>query len=39
VLRAKLNKMRFNRDDVERDIKLAVAHGLDERTARGMIGE
>ena len=39
VLRAKLNKMRYNRDDVERDIKLAVAHGLDERTARGMIGE
>lgn len=28
VLRAKLNKLRFNRDDCERDIQLAVDHGL-----------
>lgn len=39
VLRAKLNKMRFNREDMERDLKLAVHHGLDEKTAKQMIGE
>lgn len=39
VLRAKLNKMRYNREDMERDIKLAVNHGLDEKTAKQMIGE
>ena len=39
VLRAKLNKMRFNREDMERDLKLAVANGLDEQSARNMIGE
>jgi len=39
ILRAKLNKMRFNRTDMERDIKLAVAHGIPEKEARGLIGE
>lgn len=39
LLRAKLNKLRFNRDDMERDIKLAIAHGLDKDEARTMIGE
>ena len=39
ILRAKLNKMRFNRDDMERDLKLAVNLGLDESTAKQMIGE
>jgi len=39
VLRAKLNKMRFNREDMERDIKLAAAHGLEEKEARKLIGE
>lgn len=29
LLRAKLNKLRFNRADTERDINLAVSHGLD----------
>jgi hypothetical protein len=29
VLRAKLNKFRFERQDMERDINLAVSHGLD----------
>ena len=29
LLRAKLNKMRFNFDDMERDIKLAEQHGVD----------
>ena len=39
VLRAKLNKMRFNRDDMTRDIKLAVAHGLTENEVKQLIGE
>lgn len=39
VLRAKLNKLRYNRSDMERDIKLAVAHGLNETEARAAIGE
>ncbi|MBR5117847.1 MAG: tetratricopeptide repeat protein [Muribaculaceae bacterium] len=39
ILRAKLNKMRFNRDDMERDIKLAIAHGLDKDEAKALIGE
>ena len=39
VLRAKLNKMRFNRNDMSRDIKLAVAHGLDEKEVKQLIGE
>lgn len=39
VLRAKLNKLRFNREDMERDIKLAVAHGIDKNEARALIGE
>ncbi len=39
VLRAKLNKLRFNRDDMERDIKLAIAHGLDETEAKALLGE
>lgn len=39
VLRAKLNKIRFNRADMERDIKLAVAHGITEKEARELIGE
>ncbi len=29
LLRAKLNKMRFNFDDMDRDIKLAEQHGID----------
>ncbi len=39
ILRAKLNKLRYNRNDMERDIKLAIAHGLDAAEARAMIGE
>jgi len=39
ILRAKLNKLRYNRDDMERDIKLAVAHGISEEETRAMIGE
>lgn len=39
VLRAKLNKLRFNRSDMERDIKLAVAHGLDEKEVKQLLGE
>lgn len=39
VLRAKLNKMRYNRSDMERDLKLAAAHGLSEAEARSMIDE
>lgn len=39
ALRAKLNKLRYNRTDMERDIKLAVAHGLDEIEVKGLIGE
>lgn len=39
ILRAKLNKIRFNRADMERDIKLAVAHGITEKEARELIGE
>lgn len=39
VLRAKLNKLRFNREDMERDIKLAVAHGIDKNEAKALIGE
>ena len=39
VLRAKLNKLRFNRSDMERDIKLAVAHGLNETEVKQLIGE
>ena len=38
VLRAKLNKLRFNRSDMERDIKLAVAHGLDENEVKSLLG-
>ena len=39
VLRAKLNKLRYNRVDMERDIKLAIAHGLDKDEAQSLIGE
>lgn len=39
ILRAKLNKLRFNREDMERDIKLAIAHGLDKDEAKTLIGE
>lgn len=39
VLRAKLNKLRFNRSDMERDIKLAVAHGLDDKEVKQLLGE
>ncbi len=39
MLRAKLNKLRFNRNDMERDIKLAIAHGLDKDEAKALIGE
>lgn len=39
ILRAKLNKLRFNREDMERDIKLAIAHGLDKDEAQALIGE
>lgn len=36
LLRAKLNKMRFNRSDMERDIKLAIEHGVDAETANSL---
>ena len=39
ILRAKLNKLRYNRSDMERDLKLAVAHGIPESEARSLIGE
>ena len=39
VLRAKLNKLRFNRTDMERDIKLAIAHGIPAEEAKILIGE
>lgn len=39
VLRAKLNKLRYNREDMERDIKLAIAHGLDKDEVQALIGE
>ena len=39
ILRAKLNKMRYNREDMERDIKLAVTHGIEENDAKQLIGE
>ena len=39
ILRAKLNKLRFNREDMERDIKLAIAHGIDKDEAQALIGE
>ena len=39
ILRAKLNKLRYNRSDMERDLKLAVAHGLSESEARSLLGE
>lgn len=39
ILRAKLNKLRYNRSDMERDLKLAVAHGLTESEARSLLGE
>ena len=34
LLRAKLNKMRFNFGDMQRDINLAIKHGVDEETAK-----
>jgi len=34
LLRAKLNKMRFNYDDMHRDIELAIKYGVDEETAK-----
>lgn len=39
VLRAKLNKLRYNRTDMDRDIKLAIAHGISEKEARALLGE
>lgn len=39
ILRAKLNKLRYNHDDMERDIKLAVAHGIPEDEAKALLGE
>lgn len=33
LLRAKLNKMRFNRNDMKRDIKLAIEHGVNKEMA------
>lgn len=39
VLRAKLNKLRYNRNDMERDIRLAVAHGLSEDDVKQLIDE
>ena len=38
LLRAKLNKMRFNKDDMKRDIELAVKYGVDKELAE-QIGE
>lgn len=34
LLRAKLNKMRFNRNDMKRDIKLAIEHGVSEEMTK-----
>lgn len=39
VLRAKLNKLRYNRTDMERDIKLAIAHGISAEEVKMLIGE
>ncbi len=39
ILRAKLNKLRYNPTDVERDIKLAIAHGLSSEEAHALLGE
>ena len=39
ILRAKLNKLRYNRDDMDRDIKLAIAHGIPEDEAKALLGE
>ena len=39
ILRAKLNKLRYNRDDMDRDIKLAIAHGIPEVEAKALLGE
>lgn len=39
ILRAKLNKLRYNPTDVERDIKLAIAHGLSPEEAHALLGE
>ena len=37
VLRAKLNKLRFAREDVERDINLAVEHGVDRKVVNSLL--
>ncbi len=37
VLRAKLSKLRFGRDDMERDINLAVEHGLDRKLVEALL--
>lgn len=37
VLRAKLNRLRFNHDDMERDIKLAVEHGLELKMVKSLL--
>lgn len=34
LLRAKLNKLRFNYEDMKRDIKLAIEHGVDKEVAK-----
>ncbi|MCQ2289565.1 MAG: tetratricopeptide repeat protein [Muribaculaceae bacterium] len=36
LLRAKLNKMRFNYSDMNRDIKLAIEHGVDKEIANAL---
>lgn len=37
VLRAKLNKMRWNLDDAKRDVELAVQHGVDRNVAENLL--
>ncbi len=37
LLRAKLNKMRYNFDDMNRDVELAIEHGVDAELARQTI--
>ena len=39
LLRAKLNKLRFQRDDMARDIELAIQHGLPAEYVKQAIGE
>ena len=39
LLRAKLNKLRFQRDDMNRDIDLAVQHGISRDYINQALGE